>query len=67
MEIVDDFDGNTYRAVYTTKLAGVVYVLHIFQKKATHGIATPKRELDLITTRLRRAREHHTAQRDRET
>ena len=38
IEVVDDFDGDTYRAVYTVKLAGAVYVLHVFQKKATHGI-----------------------------
>ena len=66
VEIVDDFDGNTYRAVYTTKLAGAIYVLHVFQKKATRGIATPKHELDLIKTRLRRAREHHAAHRHAE-
>jgi len=65
--VVEDHEGSTYRAVYTTKLVGVVYVLHVFQKKSTHGIATPKRELDLIKTRLRRAREHHTAHWDKET
>jgi len=39
--LVDDFDSNTYRAVYTVRFAGVVYVLHSFQKKAKKGIATP--------------------------
>ncbi len=29
------------KAVYTVQLAGAVYVLHVFQKKATRGIATP--------------------------
>lgn len=52
LEVVDDFDGDTFRAVYTVKLAGVVYVLHCFQKKAKHGIATPKAVLDLIHERL---------------
>ncbi len=66
VEVVEDYDGSTYRAVYTTKLAGVVYVLHVFQKKAIHGIATPKRELALIKARLRRAREHHAAHRHAE-
>jgi phage-related protein len=42
LEIVDDFDGETYRAVYTVKFAGVIYVLHAFQKKSKKGIATPK-------------------------
>ena len=59
VEIVDDWDGSTYRAVYTAKLAGVIYVLHVFQKKATRGIATPHHEINLIRDRYRRAREHH--------
>lgn len=59
VEIVDDFAGNTYRAVYTTKLAGAIYVLHVFQKKATQGIATPKHILDLIIQRLRWAEWYH--------
>ncbi len=59
LEIVDDFGGATYRAVYTVRFAGVVYVLHAFQKKSKRGIATPKAELDLIEQRLRRAREDY--------
>ena|SRR6185312_1024821 len=55
MEIVSDYDANTYRAVYTTKIGEIVYVLHCFQKKSTHGISTPKRELDLIQQRLQEA------------
>lgn len=61
VEIVDDFDGNTYRAVYTVKLAGVVYVLHVFQKKSTRGIATPQREIALVRERYARAKAHHAA------
>lgn len=59
IEIVEDFDGDTYRAVYTVKLHGVVYVLHAFQKKSKRGIATPRREIELIKARYARAREHH--------
>lgn len=59
LEIVDDFDGDTYRAVYTVKFAGIVYVLHAFQKKSKKGIATPQREIDLIKARLKRAEEHY--------
>ena len=59
LEIVDDFDGNTYRAVYTVRFAGAVYVLHAFQKKSKRGIATPKVELDLIGRRLKRAKEDY--------
>jgi phage-related protein len=59
LEIVDDFDGDTYRAVYTIKFARVVYVLHAFQKKSKKGIATPQHDIDLIKARLRRAEEHY--------
>lgn len=59
LEIVDDHDGKTYRAVYTVRFAGVVYVLHAFQKKSKRGIATPKHEVALIEQRLKRAREDH--------
>jgi phage-related protein len=59
LEVVDDFEGNTYRAVYTIRFGGVVYVLHAFQKKSKSGIATPKPEMDLIGRRLARAREDY--------
>ena len=59
LEIVDDHEGDTYRAVYTVRLADAVYVLHAFQKKSRHGIETPKQEIDLVRRRLRAAEEHH--------
>jgi phage-related protein len=59
IEIVEDFDGDTYRAVYTVKFEGIVYVLHAFQKKSKHGIATPKQDINLIEARLKRAKEHY--------
>ena len=59
LEVVDDFDGDTYRAVYTVRFAGVVYVLHAFQKKAKKGIATPQHDLDVIRSRLKLAEDHH--------
>jgi phage-related protein len=59
LEIVDDFDGDTFRTVYTVRFAGAVYVLHAFQKKSRRGITTPKAELDLIKQRLKRAREDY--------
>ncbi len=55
LEIVEDHDGETYRAVYTVKLASAIYVLHAFQKKSKRGIATPKSDLELIERRLRQA------------
>lgn len=60
-EIRDNFDGDTYRAVYTVRLGDVLYVLHVFQKKSTKGIATPKRHLDLVRQRLRDAETIHRA------
>jgi phage-related protein len=59
VEITDDYDGNTYRAVYTVKFESAVYVLHAFQKKSHKGIATPKSDLDLIKMRLKQAEEDH--------
>ena len=59
LEIMDDFDGNTYRAVYTVRFASIVYVLHAFQKKSKRGIETPKSELTLIEQRLKRAKEDY--------
>jgi phage-related protein len=59
MEVVENEDGDTYRAVYTVKFAGVVYVLHAFQKKSKKGDETPKHEIDLIKRRLKAAEEHY--------
>jgi len=59
LEIVDDHDGDTYRAAYAVKLAGAVYVLHAFQKKSKKGIATPKHVLEVIKERLQQARQHY--------
>ncbi|MDQ2798506.1 MAG: type II toxin-antitoxin system RelE/ParE family toxin [Armatimonadota bacterium] len=57
LEIVEDYDTDAYRAVYTVRFAGIVYVLHVFQKKSRVGIATPTRDLDLIARRLKKAEE----------
>ena len=59
LEIVENYDGDTYRAIYTVRLAGLVYVLNIFQKKSKSGIKRPKAEIDLVKARLKRAEEHH--------
>ena len=65
VEIVSDFDGDTFRGVYTTKIREYIYVLHCFQKKSTIGIKTQRRDLNLIRARLRDAEEHHR-QRERD-
>ena len=59
LEVVDDFDGSTFRAVYTVRFKGVVYILHAFQKKSKKGAKTPKHEIDLIERRLAVAQAHY--------
>ena len=53
LEVVEDDQGGTYRAVYTVKFKAAVFVLHVFQKKSKSGIATPKPDLDIIRDRLK--------------
>ena len=55
VEIVKDYRGDTFRAVYTLRYAGAVYVLHAFQKKSKTGRETPRRDMGLIQQRLREA------------
>jgi phage-related protein len=57
LEVVEDFRSDTYRAVYTVKFAGWVYVLHCFQKKSKSGIKTPKEDMDMINARLKAAKQ----------
>ena len=59
LEVVEDHAGDTYRTVYTVRFADAIYALHAFQKKSKRGISTPKKELDLVRERLKRAEEHH--------
>ena len=53
LEVVEDWDRSTYRAVYTVRFEGVVFALHVFQKKSKRGAATPKADIDLIRERLK--------------
>ncbi len=62
LEVVSNFDGDTFRAVYTVKCKGMIYVLHAFQKKSKKGIETPKHEIDKIKARLKIAQEIHGEQ-----
>jgi phage-related protein len=59
LELIDNFDGDTYRAVYTVRFEEAVYVLHCFMKKSTSGISTPKRDLATIKRRPKKAEERH--------
>jgi phage-related protein len=52
LELVEEHASDTYRVVYTVRFSEAVYVLHAFQKKSKHGIRTPKKELDLVKSRL---------------
>lgn len=61
LEVVTDFDGDTFRTIYTVRYEEAIYVLHAFQKKATRGRATPPREIDLVRRRLARAETAHRA------
>ncbi len=65
LEIVEDYSSDTYRAVYTVRFADAVYVLHVFQKKSKHGIATPKEEIEKIKARLKIAQVMHRAKRSK--
>ncbi len=56
MKLSERHDGDTYRCVYAAKFEKAVYVLHVFQKKSTSGIATPQKDIDLVYTRLAAAK-----------
>ncbi len=55
VELIERDSAGTYRAIYTVRFADAVFVLHCFQKKSISGIATPKREIDVIRARLKAA------------
>ena len=59
VEIIADHSGGTWRAVYTVRFPEAIYVLHAFQKKSKKGIATPKKDIDLIHRRLAEAERLH--------
>ncbi|SOD04190.1 Phage derived protein Gp49-like, partial [bacterium JGI 053] len=65
VELIEDFDGDTYRAVYTAKVGAVLAVLHAFKKMSKSGIATPQHQSDLIRDRYRTAVRRFANKRDR--
>jgi len=65
IEIVASHRGNAWRAVYTVRFRDAIYVLHVFQKKSTKGIATPAREMDLVRRRLAEAERDHGERQER--
>lgn len=64
IEIIEDWRGSTYRAVYTVRFADLVYVLHAFQKKSRHGLQMPQPDMDLIRKRLQDARRDYEARKE---
>jgi phage-related protein len=67
LEVVDDYDGDTFRAVYTVKFKGVVYVLHAFQKKSTQGSKTSKSDIELVKSRLKIAEADYLRRQEEKT
>ncbi len=65
MEIVDRYDTDTYRAVYTARFLDVIYVLHAFQKKSKRGVATPQKDIELVRQRLTAAQRHYQERKGR--
>ena len=59
LEICRNYDGDTYRGIYTVRFADVVYVLHVFQKKSKHGSRTPEADMNLVKRRLHEAEEDY--------
>ena len=59
LEVVEDHEGNTYRAVYTVRFSRAVYVLHAFQKKSKKGAKTPKQHIEVVNARLKAAAAHY--------
>lgn len=59
IELIEDFDGDTYRAVYTVRFGDAVYVLHAFKKKSKRGIATPQSDINFVKRRLKDAERDH--------
>ena len=57
MEIALPYRGNAFRVVYAVQIGAELWVVHAFQKKSTHGIKTPKHEIDLIAARVKRLKE----------
>jgi phage-related protein len=59
LELVEEYDGNAYRAIYTVRFRKAIYVLHVFQKKSPKGIATDRRDIAMVARRLRAAQDDY--------
>jgi phage-related protein len=63
-EVVEDYRGDAYRAIYTVRFANAVYSLHAFQKKSSSGIKTPRKDVELVGQRLKLAQKDYEARYD---
>lgn len=59
LEVIEDYDGDTYRAIYTVRFSDAIYVLHVFQKKSKHGVQTPEHEMSMVRDRLQAVEARH--------
>ncbi len=59
LEVVEDYQRSTFRAIYTIKFEKAVYALHVFKKKSRSGVSTPRPEMELVNRRLRQAELHY--------
>ena len=59
LEIVRNYVGDTYKAIYTVRFERAVYVLHVFQKKSPRGIETRQSDVALVRRRLKAAQQHY--------
>ena len=64
VELVQDYDKGTYRAIYTIRFSGTVYVLHAFQKKSKRGIGTTRQDVEMVRRRLRDAEMLHRSRQE---
>ena len=62
LKITERFDGDTYRCVFAAKFERAVYVLHVFKKKSTSGIATPRKDIETVSRRLTEAKADYEEQ-----
>jgi len=57
LEIALRYASDAYRVVLAVQIGTRIYILHAFQKKSKKGIATPKRDVDLIKKRYSEGQE----------
>ena len=67
LEVIENDEEGTCRAVYTIRYEEAIFVLHCFQKKSKRGIEPPKEDMETIRERLKRAATWAKEPRDEKT